>query len=634
MFLTTRELSVMKMCLGILVFIVILCSLSTSVFAVGKTTVDPNASGKVDEKQVDTDFWSSDSRLNQKITFSVKNKQVRLILDDLSELTGISLKAGYNVKDWQVRDRRMSIFARDIPLSDVMKSVARVMKFKWSKSDAANVPTYRLIMDRKQILSAESLRQNSLSRYTNELKKRREQSLVELEKVAALPRDELENIRSKQPTMYLYTTLGEAKFLTTLARECPSARDAILAGDELILRASTLPESVQSTLLGAMGGHWGLMCLGTDDSKAPLPANCKDNIANSIIQINESKTPNNSSLSFMNMISISCDEIRFNVFLPNPNDALQDAYCVGTLQALEDNVVCEKMWARPEYKASFEAGHVKSDADTENFCPGEPGIEHIDEPWTHTKLKTIAKGKLFDIQESLAECSGFSVVSDCFGGSSFDGESFDFAKDTELAAILDKIAKDRKYNWQKNGSVIEFQDRKWFIRRCAQIPDEQIDGWVSRLKKSSILDLDDLSQIAQLTGEQFDENIYPNDTLGNPELLSQLEKAMASSSLLRVYNTLSSAQRTALLAGMDATSQEFSDQQWQLTFRALRNKDPKVITNSDSGLVLNCKPIAAGDGITEYWFKMACVGQEKSIYTQWCVRTPKYVEPVKGKPGK
>ena len=76
------------------------------------------------------------SRLMQKITYEAKLKRTA-DHRDLSEMTGVKLVAGARESDWPVRSRKMNIFVKDVPLYELMDSIARVMKFRWSRYDDA-----------------------------------------------------------------------------------------------------------------------------------------------------------------------------------------------------------------------------------------------------------------------------------------------------------------------------------------------------------------------------------------------------------------------------------------------------------------------------------------------------------------
>src|SRR3989339_864533 len=138
--------------------------------AVGKITVDPNSGSERSATQ-DSD---NDVRLAQKVTYEARHKAVKAILADLSDMTGITLKAGYNKQDWQVRDRKMNIFAKDIPLAQLMNSIARVMKFKWGINVDADPWTYHIYMDRKTVLGADAELYRAQEAFDKEITRRRE----------------------------------------------------------------------------------------------------------------------------------------------------------------------------------------------------------------------------------------------------------------------------------------------------------------------------------------------------------------------------------------------------------------------------------------------------------------------------
>lgn len=134
--------------------VLVLAALALSAYAVGKVTIDPNASGAGPQKT--EDLAGADARLAQKVTISEPAKPVRVVLGDLTKATGVILRSGYNDGDWQVRDRKMCIFAKDVPLVQIMNSIAHVMKFKWSRKDADGKWQYRLYMDRHEVLEADA----------------------------------------------------------------------------------------------------------------------------------------------------------------------------------------------------------------------------------------------------------------------------------------------------------------------------------------------------------------------------------------------------------------------------------------------------------------------------------------------
>ena len=152
--------------------------------------------------QVEAAAPETDTRLAQKVTYEAKRKTVVTILADLSATTGVTLRAGYNSQDWQVRDRKMNIFAKDIPLADLMNSIARVMKFKWSRSENDGVYSYRLYMDRKTLLDADAQKARMEERIQEKFSKKRQKLLDNLEKADSLSDEDLEKMKAEDPASY------------------------------------------------------------------------------------------------------------------------------------------------------------------------------------------------------------------------------------------------------------------------------------------------------------------------------------------------------------------------------------------------------------------------------------------------
>ena len=162
-----------------------------------------------------------------------------------------------------------------------------------------------------------------------------------------------------------------------------------------------------------------------------------------------------------------------------------------------------------QYHSEAKAAHLRT---LDKMDLGEPLLEHSDDPVLSAKVKMKVDGSEFDaVLAALAGSAGLAVVSDSFGGTS--GLSFPVG-DIEVQAVLGELETECRYNWERHGSILELHDRDWFRKRSAQIPDEWLEHWRKALKENGILDIDELSQIAMLTPEQFWTNILSDDILG------------------------------------------------------------------------------------------------------------------------
>ena len=157
-----------------------------------KITIDPNSlDGRAALAKAQAKEDISDPRLARKVTYTAKRKCASEVLSDLSAMTGITLNAGYNEKDWQVRDRRMNVFAKDLPLADLMNSIARTMKFGWREDGEPGRESYRLYMDRAAVLRVEMKRKKEAEAVAKQLKEARQRLFDSLQQVADLPADEV-----------------------------------------------------------------------------------------------------------------------------------------------------------------------------------------------------------------------------------------------------------------------------------------------------------------------------------------------------------------------------------------------------------------------------------------------------------
>ena len=113
-----------------------LFGLSTASFA-DKTTVDPNTVQKPAPAEI------ADKRLDQKITYESLDKRLHSVLDDLTAMTGVTVRCGDSKNDWQVRDLPLVVCARDLPLGKLLRTIA----------DCTHLAAHQLRERRRQDLS-------------------------------------------------------------------------------------------------------------------------------------------------------------------------------------------------------------------------------------------------------------------------------------------------------------------------------------------------------------------------------------------------------------------------------------------------------------------------------------------------
>ena len=597
-----RRLILIMLMLSQLLFI------TTGANAVGKITVDPNTPVAI--KSSDRSTVESDARLAQKVTYEAKRKPVSAILDDLSESTGITFRAGYNNLDWQVRDRKMNIFAKDIPLNELMDSIARVMKFKWSRSGDKNAWTYRLYMDRKSVLEAENQRLREEERFNQMMAKRREKALSDFARVGNLSAQELEKLKEDDPFMYVLAKYGIANSFGNLLREAPAIAEALTQGQELELEISALSPTAQQELVKTLCG-WDKI---VGDANRQIP----ETIDQGTIRINRRMADIKSRPD----AGFVLGEIEGSNYgdLPIVKTDCNTAKLIGKaiIKAEQEQKPLEEI-----LRSSDDELRQSMATDIKHETDDDPIIEHPDEPDLHEKVKLpeTSVNYIESIESEIAQASNLTVVSDAFERRpSIFSNGID-RSEAELRVVLERFTSEFNYTWEKHGSKIELRDKKWYGKRLAQIPQAWIDKWAETLKKTGTLDISDLSDIALLTMEQFNLNLSQDE----PFNTSDLDRMFYSNrDFLRSYAALNESQKALIFTETGLSLRELTQDQHSQTEKLIKSQNASFLENPDARITLTGIR-KQKDRQFEYSFKVTTTDDLKPL--EWQFTTPKYVEP-------
>lgn len=586
---------------SLVLVVLIWISAATSATAIGKVTTDPNTSGA---GAANAQAQDKDARLDQNVTYEARRKTVRAILTDLTKLTGVMFRAGYNDLDWQVRDRKMSIFATDTSLRSLMDSISHVMKFRWSRREADGTWIYRLYMDRTTLLGAERqalLEENRLYSIEAEQRARLTDDLTE---AAAMSDDELERLREDNPALYVYAKQGWQDLLPSLFRDIPEAAQAWSAGDALILNAASLPTGVQQAVNEALR-KMGQFFARVGAPKMAPSSETTSHLDKVQIRINQARSLYGyRGDTFIGDITVTWPGGGLNTTFTNLDSEVAKAIARDCIRQLDGESAsqtnAQRIQAVQEQKTDF----------------GEPLIEHADDPSLAVKVKLKAGGPRFeDLLAAVAKASGLTVVSDSFR-IDYSGLGIG-SKEVQLRDVLDRIASGCRYNWQKQNSTLEFRDRDWFRKRSAQVPESWLEPWRTSLSHTGTLDIKQLGQIALLDSEQLRENITPDDVLGGMGLPVLL---FSYGGLLRAYGCLTPDQQEAVFSDEGFDLAGLSSSQWTTVARFLRENSASADYNNPAGRIQG-KCERKGK---QFLYTFTITPSTGHIPLKWSFTTPKY----------
>ena len=599
-----------------LVLVILLFASSISTYAAGKTTVDPNAQGAQSEKTSEVKD-AQDQRVAQKVTYEAKRKTVLAILDDLVEITGINLKAGYNNQDWQVRDCRMNIFVKDIPLNELMDSMARVMKFKWSRSGEKGAWSYRLYEDKQALMEAEKRAALEEERRKQIQAEKIDKILAGLDSIANLSPADLAKIKDENPYLYLLATTGLGTPLKQFMNEVPDVKNALINGSELNLSAEYMSPAAQASMGQLIQETRRLEEIMSGGNKT-VPSDLETDIGKIAIKINHNKRMmqfEQMSNCLLGDINLSYEGHNNLVPILDPDSKIAQLMGKIMIKGIEEN----KSVRDSPKDMSLDFMQAAA-SDMKKVDSGEAVVEHPDDPSLHVKVKLKPTGTfLEDIEGALAEASKLPVVSDSFGKTRGMGYSSD--KVVELRDALDDITGKYRYNWEKQSQAIEFRDRDWYKKKLAMVPEAWLEKWRNKLKKSGTLDLDDLAEISTLTDEQQAVNIRDDEVLRAVYFGSIFQKR----DLLHFYASLTASQRTEVFtdAGLDLRS--LSESQLKLMEPLIVSVNRILKDNADARISL------VGTFVREakphiYQFHLMGTGEESA--KAWNITAPAYKAPA------
>lgn len=610
--------------------------------AAEKITVDPNTSRNGKAETIAES--GSDSRLAMKVSYEATHQPLKIILKELSTLTGVELNAGFSSADWQVRDRKMNIFVKDLPLAALMNSIARVMKYRWTINDEKNPPTYRLVMDRKTIGKMEQ----EFSRKQDDLKQEtiagRHKLMDAMAKVAGMSDQEIEGLKDDNPYLYLIGKTGLAKLTTTIFNECPRIADTwVNMRRNLAPPASLLSPETKELFFQVMRANYPYREL---DPNAVCPDGAEIGFDTHLMVMENLPRPftnwERNQLYSYGGLGCYTDKGFFHLgSYVDPESTVAQQYAKTCIDIVDGHKSNEQVQA--EISSATKDAYEKEAEENDRYLLIEPLVEH--EPDTDLQKKVKVKldnaalqrldhpQRIAAIQKAMSEAGGFGIVSDSFAR--FLG-SIDITSDEkEFQSILDNFAKGLGDNWEKHGTVIEMHNRDWFRKRAAQIPDGWIERWKASLKKTGQLSFDEYCKILMLTVQQLEENILADPVLKCCGQAPQNRNLVNYHTLVRLYLRLDANQRAMLFTPDGLPFGSLNPDQWQAANAMLY--DPyclkwdmdTLIKEAQDRLCMREKIIKFPDGNVVYQFTLSAEDPNITENVKYLVLLPKYDGPEK-----
>lgn len=498
-----------------------------------------------------------DTRLNQKVTYQAKGQPLYKVLGELTGMTKVKMTCGKNDKDWQVRDRKVTIFIKDMPLKDLQRNLAGVLHFTWGKGQdkTDNAYTYRLFQDLKQRKEEDGLRDQATAEAQKKTAERCKSTVADMDKLDSLSPEEVEKLKDKSPYLYFLAKDPMGQGLRQMIKSIPGMRAAIADGRELTTSFSEQSPKAAEAARSFIEGYESMdKRYGSEQSYQGL----SDHIYDAKIRlISAPEGPTSAAmLGYIDITAPGQPFARTPIF--DPQSPVADLMARIITKLNEGMTMSQLM---PQIDKDFEKinlERIKQENPVEPL-PDNPALS------TKIKLESAKALALPDVIEEICNLSDLQIISDHFEKYklplNIDGEK-------KLSEVLQEISVMFGKKVKSNGSLIVLEDRKWFIKRSWEVPEAWLDMWTNRAEKTG-LSFDDAAQIASLTDDQLTNTIRKDETLG-PISAS----IISNQYILRLYAVLTQPQKIALVSKTGLDMSTLSEEQWPYFTAVVSKLDP------------------------------------------------------------
>jgi len=466
-----------------------------------KITYDPNLVNPANSTES-----ISDERLEQKITYTAKNKRLHTVLEEISKQTGVVIRSGINAKDWQVRDLPVFVCVKDMPLGDLLDHISGVTHLLLTSTMVGDKPQYRMWLD--------AARRKQIEDY---LAKKKDNVLAEKKwewdawiRCGSIPQDELNKSIERHMDETGGTAYPDERTIDSAARipgimaDLPAeVKDAVFAGDVVKINAKDASWSLREKITGFYRSQWEhqqqeLERYALEDSEyakhyRKIELKESDMESASLIISSDTKYP-----SVDARVSGGMQSFGFPLWM------LREIKHPAVSAMLDEHEKLTGEQLAQEQKL-FEALSFE--------CPsGFADINYVDESEDKSvkiKIQKPAENgeiRYSDIMELISKASGYSIVSEDFKSKEpyyFDDEETIFGHEITLKQALRNCGYAQWYA-NDNDKVTVGSDTFWIDRHKNLMPEKLLVELSNKLNTTGV-DLDDVVPLVGYTQEQLSE---------------------------------------------------------------------------------------------------------------------------------
>ncbi len=538
-------------------------------------------------------FDPPDPRLDKKITLEVSDTKLEDVAKSLTEQTGIIVTAGTGTRDWKVREQKVSIQAKNVPLGTALDQIGKLLSYCVSREGKDKEWTYVIWQDKKgRDLEAEML--NSQREEAAQRVVRSRQGTVDLANDAlSMSPEEAMKQRDKNPVLAYMggtkTGRGFSSFLSYFQSNFPTEYDLMLRGKNVYVPLSGLPANMQQATKDMLSGGMATAlsdALKNESKGGGVPVLTPYQIL--FQPASDQSGQEVESLGFGGLTfltGLGPDGQTYNTqfgggipmsafALTDPDSALGKLIADGLIsvedgKSLDD--LNKDLDAKVNNDPNFAETALAHDSPTEKNLPTDPELTR------EVEIKDILGGKTkasFTNRDSdkyqtkmLAEISratGYSVLKESLDGETVVLGLFVHPGKQPLYKVLIGIEK-AGCIWAKDDGALRMRPSNWALLRSYAIPSSFMAHYKDLLNTKGELTLDDVAGIATgLTDGQIDKTFLRDQDLSFLGNALSGREGNGPRTLLRFYASLTPEQKAGIAVEPGLSFSQLTDQQWDL----------------------------------------------------------------------
>ena len=462
-----------------------------------------------------------DPQLDRKVTLTMKKTRLPDILAEVKRQTGVNIAVDTSKRFWAVRQSKMTLFVKDMPLKEFIAQCERLLDYHVSRFGKPGKYNYVVWQDMKGRLIEQGIIDSDRAKLAEKKRRAVYDTLSACAQALTMTDEDIKSAKQTDPWLANLASDPQMRQYATLISTIPQEQfDGLVRDDSLFIPRDTLTNEGKTIIDSILSNDKG------------WPKGTFDNPSSFNLSVSIDATPQGSYE--LHIAAYPKEPGKYGMGVGGFEMVSSDSESRLRPQA-EAKLVADGMTEGTAYRnvsqAIIEGEHNGQSAeDVLNVLLGKriakrPSADLAD-PKLNKTIELKAKhgddeqDNLTPVLEALASTTGLNIMYEYFNKELSPSAVGDKGR---LRDLLNDLCHNDGLQWTKDGKTIRFRCANWASMRSWIIRDDLISKWRACIEKNDGLVFDDLADVcSKLTDGQIEHNFDMNhpelSLLDNPKL--------------------------------------------------------------------------------------------------------------------